>query len=201
MKKRSLLFFLFSSLCFFCACNGNKSTNENTSPVLETVNNTAATKMIDQNTMDFVADAITDGMMEVELGNLAQQKATIPQVKDFGKMVVDDLTKINDDLKNIASKNNIDLPASITGDQRREIDKLIKKSGADFDKDYIIMVVQDYKKNIDEFKKALDKISYPDIKNFIANSLPILQKHLDEFLSLKQKSKYLFTILFFYFFL
>jgi putative membrane protein len=185
MKKPNPVFILFSSLCFFCACNGNKSANESSSAVSDTMNNTAATKMIDQNTMDFVADAATGGMMEVELGNIAQQKATNPQVKYFGKMMVDDHTKINDNLKNIASKNNIDLPASISGNQRKEIDKLNKKSGAEFDKAYINLMVQDHKKNIDEFKIAMDKVSYPDIKNFITNTLPILQKHLDAFLSLK----------------
>ncbi len=187
MRKLNPVFILFSSLCFFCACNGNKSANENSSAVSDTMNNTAATKMIDQNTMDFIADAVTGGMMEVELGNLALQKATNPQVKDFGKMMVDDHTKINDNLKNIASKNNIDLPASITGNQRKEIDKLSKKSGADFDKAYMNMMVDDHKKDIEEFKKAESKVADNDIKIFITNTLPTLQKHLESIQAIKSK--------------
>jgi putative membrane protein len=123
----------------------------------------------------------------VELGMMAEQKAKSQGVKDFGKMMVDDHTKINDNLKDIASKKNIDLPASITPDQKKDVDKLSKKSGADFDKAYVDMMVDDHKKDINAFKKAQGNVSDNDIKNFITNSLQILQKHLDKIQAIKSK--------------
>ena len=143
--------------------------------------------MVDQKTKDFVADAATGGMMEVELGNIAQQKAKSQQVKDFGKMMVDDHTKANNNLKDIASKKNIDVPATMTDDQKKDMDKLSKKSGADFDKAYVNMMVDDHKKDIDAFKKASGDVSDNDIKNFITNTLPTLQKHLDSIQAIKSK--------------
>ncbi len=189
-----------SSLCVMCAyffssCNSNNSGSQNisdttstsidTAKSMDSLKNNAGTSMIDQKTKDFVNDAATGGMMEVELGNMAAQKASSQRVKDFGKMMVDDHTKANDNLKNITSQKNIDLPASITADQRKDIDKLSKKSGSAFDKDYVNMMVDDHKKDIDAFKKAENDVNDNDIKTFITNTLPVLQKHLDSIQAIK----------------
>lgn len=200
MKKLSIAFLLFSGSCLFYSCNGNNtssesSTSDSTSTTatdtlgthMDTMTNTTGTGMVDEKAKDFAADAATAGMLEVELGNLAQQKATSKSVRNFGKMMVDDHTKTNDNLKTIATQKNIDLPPAITDEQRKDIDKLSKKTGADFDKAYIDMMVDDHKKNIAAFKKAQGDVSDNDIKNFITNTLPTLQKHLDAIQAIKAK--------------
>jgi putative membrane protein len=191
MKKLIIPFLLLAGI-YISACNGNNETTESTattdsvsSSTMDTSNNNAGSAMVDEKVMDFAKDASTGGMMEVELGNLAQQKAKSQKVKDFGKMMVDDHTKLNNEFKDIASKKSIDLPATVTDDQRKEIDDLSKKSGADFDKAYVNMMVDDHKKDIAAFKKAEGDVSDNDVKNFITNSLPTLQKHLDAIEAIK----------------
>ena len=191
MKKLIIPFLLLAGTCI-SACNGNNETNESTantdsasSSAIDTSNNNAGSAMVDEKVMDFAKDAATGGMMEVELGNMAQQKAKSQKVKDFGKMMVDDHTKLNNEFKDIASKKSIDLPATVTDDQRKEIDDLSKKSGADFDKAYVDMMIDDHKKDIAAFKKAEGDVSDNDVKNFITNSLPTLQKHLDAIEAIK----------------
>jgi putative membrane protein len=209
MKKLRIRFLLLACLSFLLACNGNKSTTEtsstdstatgsstmnagsdttnNNNARTDTTGNNAGNQMVDQNSKDFVADAATGGMMEVELGNIAQQKAQSQRVKDFGKMMVDDHSKANDNLKGIASRKNIDVPASVTDNQKKDMDQLSKKSGTDFDKAYVHMMVEDHKKDINAFKKAEGKVSDNDIKNFITTTLPTLQKHLDSIQAIKSK--------------
>lgn len=126
-------------------------------------------------------------MMEVELGKMAADKGKNQQVKDFGNMMVTDHSKANDNLKDIASKKNIDVPASLTEDQRKDVDKLSKKSGSDFDKAYVDMMVDDHKKDVNAFKKASDKLTDNDLKTFATNTLPTLQKHLDAIQNIKTK--------------
>ena len=194
MKKLIIGTLLFSGIYIFAACNENtnnessatESTKSDTisTSATDTINNPA---MIDAAAKNFTNDAATGGIMEVELGNMAEQKAKSQGVKDFGKMMVDDHTKINNNLKDIASKKDLDLPAEITPDQRKDIDELSKKSGTDFDKAYVDMMVDDHKKDIDAFKKAEGNVSDNDIKNFITNSLPVLQKHLDAIQGIKSK--------------
>jgi putative membrane protein len=143
--------------------------------------------MIDDNTKDFANKAATGGMAEVELGKLAEQKAHSALVRDFGKMMVEDHTLVNSNFKTIASKKSMELPTSITDDQRKDIDNLSKKSGEDFDKAYVNMMVEDHKKDINEFKDAQGKDADNDIKDFITSTLPLLQKHLNAIQAIKSK--------------
>lgn len=202
MKKVIIPFLLLSGVYIFSACNGNDTSTSSTSSDslsttstmdtstsrMDTANNQMGnTTMVDADTKSFVNDAATGGMMEVELGNLAEQKAKSQRVKDFGKMIVADHTQANNTLKDIAAKKNIDVPASVTNDQREDIDKLSKKSGSDFDKAYVDMMVEDHKKDISDFKSAESKVGDNDVKNFITNTLPVLQKHLDSVQAIKSK--------------
>jgi putative membrane protein len=197
MKKLSLVT-LVVTLVIFSACSGGGSTNmDNTDTVSSSMtmsndsNNmnqtVSADTAIGNDARDFAKEAATGGMMEVELGNIAKKNSATQQVKDFGQMMVDDHTKINNQLKDITSVKNIDIPTMVTTDQQKDIDKLSKETGSDFDKDYVSMMIDDHKKDIDAFKKAGDKITDPDIKSFIANALPTLQKHLDAIQSIKNK--------------
>lgn len=208
MKKLSIAFMLFSGACFFTACNGNNSSTETSisdstmssttmdSPMtsstdamnkMDTMNNNSGTAMVGDDERNFVKEAATGGMMEVELGKMAADKGKNQQVKDFGNMMVTDHSKANDNLKDIASKKNIDVPASLTEDQRKDVDKLSKKSGSDFDKAYVDMMVDDHKKDVNAFKKASGKLTDNDLKTFATNTLPTLQKHLDAIQNIKTK--------------
>jgi len=207
MKKLSLAS-LITGAILFSACSGNNTKTESTgmdstssnmmsndsnkmnnsmSSSSDTAKNTTAMPMADDNTKDFAKEAATGGMMEVELGNIAMKNSATQQVKDFGKMMVDDHTKLNNQLKDLATKKNVDLPTTVTNDQQKEIDKLSKKTGANFDKDYVDIMIDDHKKDISAFKKAGDKLSDSDFKTFIMNALPTLQKHLDAIQSIKKK--------------
>ena len=59
----------------------------------------------------FVMKAAQGGLAEVQLGQLAAQKASNPDVKAFGQKMVDDHTKANDQLKQVAAQDNIAIPA------------------------------------------------------------------------------------------
>ncbi len=195
MKKLSIVFLLFSGACIFSACNENSTNTESstdstmTSSEMDTMNsmNNSGTALVDDDARNFVKEAATGGMMEVELGKMAENKAKSQKVKDFGKMMIDDHSKANSDLKDLASKKNIDVPDSLTDDQKKDVDNLSKKNGADFDKAYVDMMVDDHKKDVDAFKKASGNLNDNDLKTFATNTLPTLQKHLDSIQNIKSK--------------
>jgi putative membrane protein len=128
----------------------------------------------------FVKKAAQGGMAEVELGELAQQKAASPEVKRFAQRMVTDHTKANDELKQVASEKNITLPQSLDAKDEATKKKLSALSGEQFDRAYMNDMVNDHTKDVSEFKQESTSAKDPAIKNFAASTLPTLEDHLKE---------------------
>jgi len=126
----------------------------------------------------FVSDAAEGGMMEVELGRLAMQKAGSDAVRNFGMQMVQDHTKANTELKAVATRKNITVPSEVSSSQKSTIEKLSKLSGAEFDKEYMSNMVKDHEADVKEFQTQANKGNDPEVKAFAAKTLPTLQKHL-----------------------
>ena len=122
--------------------------------------------------------AAAGGMAEVKMGQLAVEKGTSPTVKQFGQKMVDDHGKANDELKTIASKKNLQLPADVNAEQKATYDKLAKLDGAAFDKAYIDAMVKDHDEDVREFKKAAAKTGMdPDLKAWAEKTLTVIEEH------------------------
>src|SRR5436190_2322256 len=74
----------------------------------------------------FAPTAAQGGMAEVEMGQLALQRAADPAVKEFGQRMVTDHSRAGAELKAIASRKQIQLPTEVTSSQKSTIDKLSK---------------------------------------------------------------------------
>ena len=90
---------------------------------------TASTALADSPDSSFIKNAAEGGMSEVELGQLAQQKATNPAVKEFGAMMVTDHTAANEKLKAVAAAKQVSLPDSPSLMQKASKKKLDMMSG------------------------------------------------------------------------
>jgi putative membrane protein len=134
----------------------------------------------------FIEDAAEGGMMEVQAGQLAASKATDPEVKAFGEMLVKDHTKAHDELVKLANSKKVELPAAPSRGQRKDIEKLGKLSGKEFDKKFAEMGVKDHEKDIKDFEKASGKVKDPELKAWIDKTLPVLKQHLAQAQKLKQ---------------
>ena len=126
----------------------------------------------------FIMDAAHGGLAEVELGKLASEKASSDQVKQFGKRMVDDHSKANDELKSIAQSKNITLPSDLDTKDKALLDHLQKLSGAQFDHAYMQAMLKDHKTDVSEFRKEANAGKDPDVKAFAAKTLPTLESHL-----------------------
>jgi putative membrane protein len=127
----------------------------------------------------FLQAAAHGNLAEVELGRLAADKATSADVKAFAQKMVDDHGKANDRLKQVASSVNVVLPSGLTSHDKSEKARLEKLSGADFDREYVKLMVKDHEKDVAEFAKEAKREMAPGgVKNFAAATLPTLQDHL-----------------------
>ena len=74
---------------------------------------TATSSSLSSSDRNFLMKAAQGGMAEVDLGQLASQRASDPQVKQFAERMVADHGKANDQLKQIASSKNVTLPTDV----------------------------------------------------------------------------------------
>jgi putative membrane protein len=115
----------------------------------------------------FMKKAAKGGIMEVAMGKVAEQNAQSDDVKSFGKRMVTDHSKANDELKSIASKKGVQLPTK-------------EHSGKwTSDKAYMDMMVEDHEKDLAEFKEEASNGSDPDVKKFADDTAKVVQEHLD----------------------
>ena len=126
---------------------------------------------------EFIEGAAEGGMAEVELGNLAQQKAASDDVKQFGKRMAEDHGKVNDELKSLASQKKVTLPTTLDAKHKSTYDRLSKLSGAEFDRAYMSEMLKDHREDVEMFRKA-QQSSDADVKSFASRTLPTLEDHL-----------------------
>ncbi len=187
-------FLLIASLGVFGACNNanqpkdsvdsakqinNQNDTNKMYPSSDTANASMSNTPVDKDVAEFAVEAANGGMMEIDLGKMAQEKAASERVRNFGSMMVRDHTMLADRLKAIAKSKNIALPATTGNDAQKHMDELSKKSGSDFDKAYMSMMLDDHKKDLKTFQKNADGSKDSDIKGFAAGAVPVIQRHLD----------------------
>jgi len=131
----------------------------------------AAAPALSAKDKSFMKEAAMGGMMEVDMGKMAQQKGKSPEVKKIGDTMVADHTKANNELMGIAKKKGVDLS--------KEKPKSHSMGDANFDKDYINMMVKDHEKDLAAFQAEAKDGSDADVKAFASKTSAVIKKHLD----------------------
>lgn len=126
----------------------------------------------------FAKEAAVGGMAEVELGNLAKERASSSDVKQFGDRMVTDHSRANDELKQWAQQKSVTLPTELDAKHKATRDKLAKLSGDAFDKAYMHEMVTDHQEDVAAFKKESTSGKDADLKAWAGKTLPTLQEHL-----------------------
>jgi putative membrane protein len=158
---------------------GAATTEDHTSTTLDKDSTRGGAPATENTDSNFAVKASVGNMAEVVMGKLAVTHGGSKRVKDFGAMMIRDHTEAGDKLRQIASQKNIILPGILDKEEQKHVDDLQKKSGNDFDKMYMDMMLDDHKDDIKEFQKAGSNCKDADLKNFAITTLPVLEKHLD----------------------
>ncbi len=134
---------------------------------------------------DFVMEAARGGMAEVELGKLAVAKSQNPEIKQFGQRMIDDHSRANDKLREVARAKGVSLPSDTDRMARDAYHKLDGLSGEKFDRAYVNMMVKDHEKDVAAFDREAKHGDDPDVMRFASTTLPTVQEHLSMVKGLK----------------
>lgn len=127
--------------------------------------------------MRFMREAARGGMAEVKLGQLALDRGASERVRHFGQRMIDDHSKANDRLKDIASRERVDLPTDIGAKNQALYDRLSSLHGAAFDAAYIRNMKMDHAEDIAAFRSEKNGGHDRAVRRFASETLPIVQEH------------------------
>jgi putative membrane protein len=184
--KKVFLAATFVAALMIQACNsGQNSTGSGDSSAMDSTTmgstsdmatDTSGMNPASSDPKDFMEKAAVGGLMEVEAGKIAQTQASSQGVKDFAALMVKDHSAANKELMGIAEKKSVTLPTSLPAAEQQHLDAMRKMSGADFDKHYIGMMVQDHDKTVSLFK-AGSRNPDTEVSGFATKTLPIIEAH------------------------
>jgi len=142
-----------------------------------------------QSDLDVMSQLHHVNQMEIDMGKLAQTKGSTQAVKAYGQMLVRDHQSADKDMLAFAKKNGSTIPTykpTDEADQKAMKDdkdmaahiKTLK--GADFDKEFLSMMVDGHEKVLAKLDSAMGSIQNDDLKTMLQNVKPTIQKHADQ---------------------
>jgi putative membrane protein len=123
-------------------------------------------------TADMLAKLHAINEREIAAGNLAQQNGQSPEMKAYGKMLVQDHTEAEKKVAALAHRERVDL--AVTG--APDIPAI--PAGPDFDKTLAKLTLADQKQAIVEATAARDQTDDPDLRALLTDLLPVLERHV-----------------------
>lgn len=184
IKKALLPVTFVATVLIIASCGYNQKPND-TKVVAEEQNDERFDNNKQEKDAEFLVNAAEINLEGIQLGQLAQQKGETAQVKELGKMMEDAHTKSLNDLTALAKSKMITIPTSSTDNAQDAYQDLNEKSGNDFDKSYVDLMVSDHKDAIETFEDASTDSNDSDIKNWATVSLPGLRTHLNHSVELQ----------------
>lgn len=163
-----------------------RSMNDPTQPNAMSRSDTAQTQQ--QMDKKFVEGAMQGGMAEVGLGKLALQKSSNEDVKKFAQQMIDDHTKLGDDMKPVAEQIGVKMPTGLSKKDQALQARLETLSGPQFDKAYIQAMVKDHRKVYAEFQQESQSAAIPAVKEAATKGEPVIKSHLDEIEQISKSS-------------
>jgi putative membrane protein len=142
---------------------------------------------IAQGDRKFIQDAAESGMFNVQAAQLGSVKATDPSVKSFAGMLVDQRAAANNELVQLANRKKVELPAAPTHAMRREIASLAKRTGKEFDQEFVRKVcIEAHEEDIKKFERARMDVKDAELRAWIDKTMPTLLLQLEQAQKLPQ---------------
>jgi putative membrane protein len=127
---------------------------------------------------EFVMRAALDSMAEIEMGKLAQERGSTQAVKDYGRKLVEDHTAMNNELKQAVPNEAANMPTELPAEKRDMIDRLSKRNGPQFDREFLNEAVAAHRQAIELFQKEASSGANQALTNWASGKIPMLQEHL-----------------------
>jgi putative membrane protein len=125
----------------------------------------------------FVHDTLEGNEAQVQMSQLAQEKSSSPDVKQFGQKMVQIHTELNSQLEPAAKQLGMSTPKGPSKKAKQQIEKMQALSGPDFDTAYIQAMARQQQHDLKEFKDEAQSGQNPNIQQAAKQDEPVLTEH------------------------
>jgi putative membrane protein len=139
----------------------------------------AAQGEVQEQDQQFAQEAASSNQAELQLATLAEQKAQSEEVKEYASMLVEDHTRVGEELEQLASDEGITLDSEIPPEAQQAHEKLSGMSGSEFDRAFIEQMVTDHEKAVALYEKQAAEGQNEALKQFASTNVDGLRTHLD----------------------
>ena len=131
-----------------------------------------------QTTQEVLGTLHQSDQKEIQAGAIAQKNGKSKAVRDYGKMLVRDHTRADEQVAALAQKESVDLLAATPAPGPNEMGTMA--TGPDFDRKFAQEMLDDHRKAIAALTAARDSTTDPQLRKLLTDLLPTLEKHADE---------------------
>ena len=128
-------------------------------------------------TSEFLEQAAEGNMAEFRMSMIARNRASDPAVRDFADQMVQDHSQAHQELRDLAQDKGWPLPNRIDAEHRMMIRRLRMRSGDDFDRMYMRMMVRDHQGDVAVFRQYVQSGDDPDLRAWARQMMPMLYHH------------------------
>ena len=188
MKRMGMLSVTFAAILAVACSNDGRETDlnkPNEGAAVGTAGESAKLETdVNMSEKNFAEDVMMSGMAEIELGRLATEKATNPDVKKFAQMMVEDHTSAGGEFKALAAQHQLQSPAQLDDKHRDVREDLVKLSGAEFDREYMKVMVDGHENMVDKLEPRTNERRGENafenkVNDWAVKTLPTVHKHLE----------------------
>ena len=160
------------------ACASSKPPEEPDSVTVAKHVNDAKSVAVSEPAAKFLVEMVDARLMDFEEGQLAARRGSTEAIRDYGRLMMRDQTRLLSRLELLALEVQVTVPAVISDDKRDGLNDLIDSDSEHFDQNFISSIRIDHKRDVGEFKKAT---AFTDaaVADFARQELPLIQSHLD----------------------
>ena len=126
---------------------------------------------------EFIDKAAASTLAEIEMGRLAASRGQTAEIRQFGRHMMKDHSKVNTELSALAGRKGIALPTSMSTDQQQTCEQLASLSGDAFDDAYIDATRKDLDSVVGEFRREASAVGDPDLRRWVTRTLGTLHHH------------------------
>jgi len=142
---------------------------------------------VDTAEQDFMTKLMQAYLAELDMAGTALQKSSNNDVRDYANMIRSDDSSALDDLADLMKAKNVPAPRTLTGEAQKDIMRMNRLTGPDFDREFINLMVTDHQWAVEVFRDMQTGAQNPDVRKYVEDRLPNLEMHLDKGQQLQSK--------------